>query len=230
MAVDADPGTEGIDTSASRVVAEEFEVSTNITAAGTPYSSYKMSIEYDDDILAFVPVEPPMNVRYTGLGNMTLDVAALVKDDDSDGRPEIFGGSARYAGTSQAVGPANYVRFRCTAPGTTSLHLLTSSESADPYTTMVDTLANFITTTLQDATITCSSGTASPTPTATALPAVGGIAELPALSGASGVHPTAPTETFRRPASGHAMVAAAGGIAGALAVAAVVWYVSRPHT
>jgi hypothetical protein len=35
MAVDADPSTEAIDTSASRVVAEEFDVSTNIAAVGT---------------------------------------------------------------------------------------------------------------------------------------------------------------------------------------------------
>jgi hypothetical protein len=176
MAVDADPSTEGIDTSASWDLAEEFEVSTNITAVGTPYLGYQMSIEFEDDILAFVPVGPT-RITYTDLGNMLLNLVALDQDHDADGRPEIYAEAARYTGTTPDTGRANYVRFRCAAPGTTSLHLLTSSESTGSYTSTVDTLANFIPTVLQDATITCSS---LPLPNAQpAPPAVGGSRTCP---------------------------------------------------
>jgi len=224
MAVDADPSTEGIDTSASRIVAEEFDVSTNIAAVGTPYFSYWMLMEFDDDILAFVPVGT-MNIVYTGLGNMWSDATALVQDTDSDGLPEVYGESARNAGTTPATGRANYVRFRCAAPGTTSLHFLMSSETTGLYTSMLDADVNFITTILQDAAITCSPAAPSPTPTATPLPGVGGIAELPALSGIQ----TGPSDASTagpgpRAAKSTALALAA---TGAVAMAALAWYARR---
>jgi hypothetical protein len=206
-------------------VAEEFDVSTDITAVGTPYLGYQMSIEFDGEILEFVPVEPPMNIIYTGLGMMQLDLVALLQDDDSDGRPEVYGGSARYTGHSEATGRANYVRFRCTAPGTTPLHLLTSSESTAFYTTTVGPSFDFIPTVLQDAAITCSSAAASPTPTATALPSVGGIADLPASgmrqAGPAGASTTGPGS---RAATAMTLALTASGV---VATAVVAWYATR---
>jgi len=227
MAVDADPSTEDIvDTSASRGMEEEFEVSTNITAVGTPYFGYQMSIEFDDGILAFVPVEPPMGIVYTGFGGMSSDAVALVQDDDSDGLPEIYGASARNTGTTTATGRANNVRFRCTAPGTTSLHLLTSSESATYHTSTVDyPFGDFITTTLQDASITCSSAAASPTPTAAAPAAVGGIADL----SAAGISQAGPSDPSTVGPGSRATACAALTLAatGVVAMAAFAWYARR---
>lgn len=225
MAIDADTSTEPVDTSASRVVAEEFDVSTNITAAGTPYVGYQMSIEFDGEILEFVPVEPPMNIIYTGLGMMRLDSVAWLQDDDSDFRPEVYGGSARYTGTSGATGRANHVRFRCIAPGTTSLHLLTSSESPSLYTSTMTFYGYFITTILQDASITCSSAAASPTPTATAPPPVGGIADLPA----PGARQAGPSDasTAGRGSQATTFAALALAATGGVATAVVAWYARR---
>lgn len=222
MAVDADPSTEPIDGSASWVVAEEFDVSTNITLVGTPYFGYQMSIEFDDDILEFVPVGD-MIIIYTGLGMMRNDLIASVEDVDSDGGPEIYGGSVRNTGTTTATGQANYVRFRCIAPGTTSLHLLTSSESTDYQTSTVGYPdANFLPTALQDATITCAAAAASPTPTAG--PAVGGIADLPASGVGQAGLSDASTAGFgsRATICAALALAASGGVA-----AAVVWYARR---
>jgi hypothetical protein len=183
-----------------------------------------MLIEFDDDILAFVPVGP-MNITYTGLGKMLSDATALVQDADSDGLPEVYGESARNAGTTPATGRANYVRFRCAAPGTTSLHFLMSSESTASHTTTVDPDANLITTILQDAVITCSPAAPSPTPTATPLRGVGGIAELPALSGIQ----TGPSDASTagpgpRAAKSTALALAA---TGAVAMGALAWYARR---
>jgi hypothetical protein len=225
MAVDADSSTEGIDVSASRVVAEEFDVGTDITAAGTPYIGYQMSIEFDDEILTFVPVGDK-NITYTGLGYMVFNLEASVPDNDSDGRPEIYGAAVRPAGTTQATGRANDVRFRCIAPGTTSLHLLTFSESTDLCTTTRDyPYANFIPTVLQDATITCSPAAASPTPTATVPPVVGGIADLPAL-GASQAGPS-DLPAVRQGSRGTIWAALALAATGVVATTAFAWYARR---
>jgi hypothetical protein len=224
MAIDADASTEAIDTSASWDVAEEFDVGADITAVGTPYFGYFISIEFDDDILAFVPVGD-MNITYTDLGGMWSHAPASVRDADLDGRPEIFGESARNAGTTPETGRVNYVRFRCTAPGTTSLHLLTSSEVADFYTSTIDYPdANFITTILQDAAITCSSAAASPTPTA--LPAVGGIADVPTLSGiqAAPLDDASTAGTGLRAERYTALGLAATGV---IVMAIVAWYAKR---
>jgi hypothetical protein len=229
MAIDADPSTEAaIDTSASWNLGEEFDVSTDITAVGTHYFGYKLSMEFDDEILTFVRVGN-MNIVYTDLGDMTFHMVTQDRDDDSDGRPEIYGEAARATGTTPATGQANFVRFRCTAAGTTSLHLLTSSESTDHHTSTVDFFIDPIPTLLQDATITCTSAepssTPTPTPTPTGGPAVGGIADLPSL-GAVQTGPSSASTASPRP---RAITCVTLGLAatGGVAVAVFAWYTRR---
>jgi len=166
MAVDADPSTEAVvDTAVTRYLTEQFDISTDITSVGTAYQGYQMSIEFDDTILSFVPVGPE-NITYTGLGGMGLiQLAGQVQDVDSDGLPELYGGAARASGTTTATGQANLVRFECIVPGTSPLHLLTPAEHAAWRTTLLAPGGVGITTTLADASITCSE----PTPTAKVL-------------------------------------------------------------
>jgi hypothetical protein len=146
-------------------------------AVVTPYTGYRISIEFDDSILSFVPVGP-FDIVYTGLGSMVFDAQALVLDCDSDTNPEVFGGSYRASGTTTATGKADIIRFQCVGQGTTSLHFATITECPDYGSTTMTLLGETLPTSLVDATVVC--GDAAPTPTP--LPSVGGIAELPSIA------------------------------------------------
>jgi hypothetical protein len=214
MAIDADPSDPDIDDSAARYTGEPwFEISTDITAAPTPYAGYTMSIEFDDSILSFVPVDTD-GIIYTGLGGMTINVTSTLQDVDADTDPEITGSTARPFGTTIATGQANLARFQCIALGSSTLHLQTLAEDPDFGSTTMAPDIGILSTSLADATITCSD--AAP---------VGGIAELPPLAGVSAGEASTAARGSGWSSGGYA--AAAGGLAAAAIVAVGVLYARR---
>jgi hypothetical protein len=221
MAIDADPSDPDIDTSAVRFVGGPFDISTNITAAGTPYMGYQMSIEFDDSILSLVPVGS-FDIVYTELGLMALDAQALVQDCDADTNPELFGASSRTSGTTPATGQANLVRFQCVGPGTSDLHLLTLDDCPAYGGTTWGPGPVELLTALMDAAIICEEAP----PTQTPLPGVGGIAELPPLAVATAEEAGPPPEGSGWSAGD---VAALGGglTAAAFATVTGAWYARR---
>jgi parallel beta-helix repeat protein len=155
MAMDADQTTSAVSASATYYLDQEFDVSTDITEAPTAYRGYEMSVEFDDAILAFVPVGP-LNIVYTGLGGMDIEASASMIDDDGDTLTDrVYGSAIRgSATTTNATGEANILRFQCVGLGTTSLHLITQEESG-LFTTTLGLAGETIPTTLADATIEC---------------------------------------------------------------------------
>ena len=214
MAIDADPSDPDIDDSAARYTGEPwFEISTDITAAPTPYAGYTMSIEFDDSILSFVPVDTD-GIIYTGLGGMTINVTSTLQDVDADTDPEFIGSTGRPYGTTIATGQANLARFQCIGPGSSTLHLQTPAQDPSFGSTTMALEGVIISTSLADATITCSDATP-----------VGGIAELPPLGGAS-------DEEARAPADGSGWssgryTALFGGLVAAAIVTVGAWYARR---
>jgi len=228
MAIDVDPSDPDIDDSAARYTGEPwFEISTDITAAPTPYGGYQMSIEFDDSILAFVPVDPD-GIVYTGLGGMTMNSPSVVQDVDADTNPEITGSTGRPIGTTAETGQANLVRFQCIALGSSTLHLQTLAEDPDFGSTTLAPDIGILSTSLADATITCSDATPTPTPMPTATPtqaAVGGIAELPPLAGTSAGE--ASTAARGSGWSSGRYTALLGGLVAAAIVTVGAWYARR---
>jgi len=224
MAIDADPSDPDIDESAVRYTWEPwFEISTNIAAAPTPYGGYTMSVEFDDSILSFVPVGD-YGIVYTGLGGMELNVWSTLQDVDEDGDPEFIGSTGRTSGTTVATGQANLARFLCISPGSSTLHLLTRDQDPDFGATTIARGGVTITTFLADATITCSDATPVPTLTPTATPtpaAVGGIAEVPPLAGASSADAGAAAKQSGWSTGGYAVLA--GGLVAAAVVVVGAW-------
>jgi hypothetical protein len=214
MAIDADPSDPDIDDSAARYTGEPwFEISTDITAALTPYGGYTMSIEFDDSILSFVPVEPD-GIVYIELGGMEINVTSTLQDVDADTDPEFIGSTGRPYGTTIATGQANLARFQCIGPGSSTLHLQTPAQDPSFGSTTMALEGVIISTSLADATITCSDATP-----------VGGIAELPPLAGAS-------DEEARAPADGSGWssgryTALFGGLVAAAIVTVGAWYARR---
>ena len=185
--------------------------------------------DIDDSILSFVPVEPD-GIVYIELGGMTINVPTTLplQDVDADTDPEITGSTGRPFGTTVATGQANLARFQCIALGSSALHLLTLAEDLGSGSTTMAQEGVIISTSLADATITCSDATPVPTLTPTATPtraAVGGIAEVPPLAGASDEEARAPADGSGWSSGGHA--AAAGGLAAAAIVAVGAWYARR---
>jgi hypothetical protein len=229
MAIDADASDPDIDESSVRYTGEPwFEISTNIAAAPTPYGGYTMSVEFDDSILSFVPVGD-YGIVYTGLGGMEINVPSTLQDVDADTDPEFIGSTGRTMGTTAATGQANLARFQCIALGSSVLHLLTRDQDPDfGSTTIAPPNGENITTSLADATINCSDATPVPTLTPTATPtsaAVGGIAELPLLAGASSEEAGAAAQQSGWSVGGYA--ALAGGLAAAAIVAVGAWHARR---
>jgi len=226
MAIDADPSDpDDIDASAAHYTWEpSFEISTNIAAAPTPYGGYTMSVEFDDSILAFVPVDPD-GIVYTGLGGMEINVPSTLQDADADNDPEFIGSTGRTSGTTVATGQANLARFQCIGPGSSTLHLQTLAEDPGSGSTTIAPRGVTITTFLTDATITCSDATPTPTLTPTATPtpaAVGGIAEVPPLAGASSADAGAAAKQSGWSTCGYAVLA--GGLVAAAIVVVGAWY------
>ena len=157
MAVDADANTPlQVDAAVLRYMYQSFDVGTNIVEAPTAYAAYQMFIEFDPSVLDFVP-QGTYNIVYTTLGGMGLFITSQVPppDHDADGLPEVEGGAVRISGTTYETGQANVVRFQCIGPGTSSLHLLTSGESAPLFSTTLRIGGTTIPTTLVDASVTC---------------------------------------------------------------------------
>ena len=223
IAVDADPGDPDIDSSALRQVGEPFQVSFNITNASTAWAGFHLAVDHTG--LTFIPKSDldldtiPESWDYTGLGATTLDELVSVPQADC-----LRGGSARASGSSTETGKAVIATFQCEGPGTSTIHLVTSSEDPDFYTTTLDEDQLSIITSLADATITCSAHTPTPTPTPPA--AVGGIAEVPPVAATSAEEAAAPADGFGWWVGSSA--ALAGGLgAVVLATAAGTWYARR---
>ena len=228
MAIDADPGDPEIDDSVVRYTWEPwFEISTNIAAAPTPYAGYTMSIEFDDSVLSFLPVEP-YGIVYTGLGDMEIYVWSTLQDVDADTNPEFIGSTGRPYGTTIATGQANLARFQCIGPGSSTLHLQTPAQDPSFGSTTMALEGVILSTSLADATINCSDATPTPTPMPTATPtqaAVGGIAELPALTGTSAGEAT--TSAGGSSWSSGRYTALFGGLVAAAIVTVGAWYARR---
>jgi hypothetical protein len=221
MAIDADPADPDIDATTARAVGSSFDVSTNIAVVGTPYQGYRMSIEFDDGILSFVPVSS-LNIEYTGLDDMVLDIPASVEDCDADTSPEVHGASSRRSGTTTATGQANLVRFECVGSGTSYLHLVTPGECPSSDSTTITEGGVELPTSLVDAEIVCEDGPPTPTP----LPDVGGIAELPPLDQPSTAEGSPPSEGTGLSAGD--LTALGSGLMAALFIAvAGGWYARR---
>jgi hypothetical protein len=235
MAIDVDPSDPDIDDSAVRLVVEPwFEISTDITAAPTPYGGYQMAIEFDDSILSFVPTVDldtdtvPESWTYTELGGMTINAPSTLQDVDSDTNPEITGSTGRPYATTADTGQANLVRFQCIALGSSALHLQTLAQDPNFGSTTLALDIGILSTSLVDATINCSDATPTPTPMPTATPtqaAVGGIAELPALTSTSAGEAT--TSAGGSSWSSGRYTALFGGLVAAAIVTVGAWYARR---
>ena len=196
----------------------QFDVEIRIDIAQTAYAGYQVSINYDPTVLAWVSV-PPNRFVYTSLGDMTLNLPAEEWDFfPPPGNDSVYGFAVRPpdTGTTTATGTANIARFQCIAPGSSPLHLVTWAESPAWETTTVDANGTFIPTELMDASITCLTGTPTPTP-------VGGIAERPGIASALAAEAGAPAQGSGWWAGRYAALAS-GLAAGAIAAA---WYARR---
>ncbi len=154
-----------------------FVVSACITWDGTDnYKGYNLKVSFDDGILVFVGTDdlsdPPDSVleswHYTGLGLMVFDSAVTQFDiNPANGLTDtLFGGSARNSGLTNVSGAAVDATFQCVGDGTSPLHLLTSADDPQQYTTTLGTGGITLTTDLVDASITCQ-GVPTPTPIST---------------------------------------------------------------
>jgi len=223
MAVDADPSDPDIDSSVLRQVGERFQVSFDITNASTAWAGYRLAVDHAG--LTFILTSDVSGETildswdYTGLGGTTLNAVVSVPQTD-----RLQGGSARTPGSTTETGEAVIATFQCEGPGASTLHLVTSSEDPDFYTTTLGEGQVPINTSLADATITCSADALTPTPTPPA--GVGGMAELPLLAASSAEEAVAPAD-----GSGWwtgSSAALAGGLAAAVpAIAAGAWYGRR---
>jgi hypothetical protein len=225
MAVDADPSDPDIDSSVLRQGGEPFQVSFDITNASTAWAGYRLAVDHAG--LTFIPTSDlsldgnPESWDYKGLGGTTVDAVVSVPQTD-----RLQGESARTSGSTMETGQAVIATFQCEGPGTSTIHLVTSSEDPDFYTTTLDGGAVPIITSLADATITCSADTPTPTPTPTPPAVVGGMAELPLLAASSAEEAVAPADGSGWSAGSSA--ALAGGLAAAVpAIAAGAWYGRR---
>jgi hypothetical protein len=192
------PDTAANDVDPVRAVAGSgpFDVSLNITWDGTPedqWNGYRATLVYDDAILEFVAMLDMTgdgaldSWAYTGLGFAVLDLAVVELDRDGDGGTDALSGtSRRTVGTTDSSGQALVARFRCVGSGSSFLHLTTLAE--DPTYGSATYGYDFepLPTGLVDASINCSLNASTPTPTSTPPPAVGGVAELPDVSGMPG--------------------------------------------
>jgi len=153
----------------NQVVGAPFRSTIDITAAPNAYQGYQVAVQYDPNVINFVPTDDlsgdtvPDSWHYTGLGGMTFDVTVF----DVGGNPAVKGGgSALISGATNATGTAIESTWVCVGSGTTSLHLVTLAE--DPFfgsTTIIE-LPTQAPTTLADTQVTCQEG-AGPAPTAT---------------------------------------------------------------
>jgi YVTN family beta-propeller protein len=133
-------------------IGSDFDVEVDFTAAATPYAGYQATLRWDPGVLEYV------DLTYTGLGGMSLDIWVPSEADS------LYLGSARLAGTSNETGTAAIVGLRCIAEGPSVLHLHTFGE--DPYfgTSMLAQAGIIIPTRLVDGQVVCQEPTPTPTP------------------------------------------------------------------
>jgi hypothetical protein len=233
MSVDAVSGGD-IDPSHAVTSLAPFVVDLHIGWGGAVedrYTGYEAVVKFDDAVLAFVPTRDldmdgqPESWDYTGLGAMVLDIPVSRFDEDGDTLIDtLWGASARTSGTTDASGPAVNASFRCVGNGTSLLHLVSSAENSERYTTTLAWGGGDVATNLRDASITCSLD--APTPTATPPPAVGGIAELPDMTQGRIERAVSPAGTAESLARDYRVVA--GGIVAAMLVVTVgAWHARR---
>ena len=225
------PGTAANDVDAARTVAGSgpFDVSVNITWGGTPedrWSGYRATLAYDDSTLEFVAMldmsedDVPDSWAYTGLGLSVMDIAVVELDRDGDEETDaLSGGSNRTDGTIDTSGQAFVVRFRCVGSGSSPLHLTTLAEDPTYGSGTQGGDFQFLPTALVDASVTCSPNPPTPTPTSTPPPAVGGVAELPDVSGRPGEVPGSAARGSRSSTAGY--VAMAGAVVAATLAAGI---------
>jgi hypothetical protein len=167
MSVDAVSGG-AIDATRQLPVGSEFDVDVHIQHGGSSsfdYVGYDAVLCFDSQVLDFVPTQDMdgdtvlESGTYTDLGDMFLqgtmagwgwEACATTPLDAS-----LFGGAGRAAGTTDASGAAITDRFACVAEGVATLHLVSSDEVPDLYSTTLGTGGVSLPTDLADATITC---------------------------------------------------------------------------
>jgi hypothetical protein len=192
------PGTAADDVDAERTIVGSgtFDASVNIAWGGADedrWNGYRAALAYDDSILEFVATLDVTadgtldSWAFTGLGRSVLDLSVVELDQDGDGKTDALrGGSSQTSGATGSSGQALVVRFRCVGSGSSPLHLITLVEDPTHGSATYDYDFQFLPTDLLDASITCSLNAPTPTPTSTPPPAVGGVAELPDMSGMPG--------------------------------------------
>ena len=174
MALDADPSTAAVDPSVAMPLDVEFDVGVNITAAGTAYAGYGLQVQFDSSRLVWVSV-PPSGLTYVNSESHGMSIAARAVLSSN----LVEGGAASPGDTTNFTGTVALLRFRCVAPGPTSL----SPVPPDPgppvgNTTTLGSGGGLIGTALAGIQITCGEG---PGPAPTTSPPVGTPTPTPPL-------------------------------------------------
>jgi hypothetical protein len=144
MAVDADPESEEVDSSATRPLGVPFDVTVDVSSVTESYHVYQFKLAWDSAILSFVSGD-----------HLSPDGFSICFAFESSGS-DVTAGCGRTGGGSTYIGPVDKVSFQCKAQGTSTLHF--QSLGDDPVwgtTTFSPTTAGFIVTGTVDATVTC---------------------------------------------------------------------------
>lgn len=143
IAVDADPATPAVDDRTTQPLGVPFDVSINVTTAGTAYDGYQFSLRWDTAVLSFVS-----GTHLSQQAGFSTCTPLFEQLDPSHVAFFCVGAASNY------VGQHDRLTFQCVGSGTTTLHLETASENPDIATVTVVT-GGGIPTGAVDAAVTC---------------------------------------------------------------------------
>ncbi len=162
IAVDANPSTQGMDSSITVPPGSTFSIGINVTQVAQPYYGLQFEVSW-----------PGADLQYTG----TRAVAAaspfsceVPRDVMSGGQEMVQDGCGSGATSQTYTGRIETLEIRCLSLGTFPIHLVTQAEDPNFGTSMIGPAAAPLGTSTVDATVTCTDATATPTATSTPCP------------------------------------------------------------
>jgi hypothetical protein len=159
VAIDADANTPDVDGAGVYASGGEFTIAFVIVEAGASYQGYQFDIEWDGEILGYAGIE---HLKPEGLETCspTRTFASGTGEpgaaSEQTNRVAAFCLNTELAPTT-FTGPVSTIALKCTTPGETTLHLLTTGEGTigTAVQTQSEEESYEHTLTLNDATITC---------------------------------------------------------------------------
>ncbi len=211
-AVDANPSAAGVQDTISVAVGADFTVDHVVVSAADAWSAEQSNMKFDPAIVRFV--SGPVN---TNLGGAVLC-------GETEGSDYVYGGCARTSGTTAATGATRSWKLHCAAVGTSALHLQGSQEVGEATGTNFAIAAGVGDSELQDAAVTCTSGTGGGDAQASRTAAVTATQAASAGGGANASSPRAGSGSNSTVSSRLISVLVVGSLAiAATAAGAAVW-------